>query len=47
MKTIAFFNPKGGVGKTLHTKLFASYLAYGLGARVCVFDAEKDQRIIR
>lgn len=40
MKTLTFFNEKGGVGKSLHTTLFASYLRYREGARVAVIDLE-------
>lgn len=40
MKTLAFFSPKGGVGKTTHTEMFASYLRYGCGKRVCVIDSD-------
>lgn len=40
MKTMAFFNEKGGVGKSTHTVLFASWLAYGRGKRVLVVDLE-------
>ena len=40
MKTFSFFNEKGGVGKSLHTTLFASWLAYHEGARVAVVDLE-------
>lgn len=40
MKTLSFFNAKGGVGKSLHTVLFASYLRYYLGANVAVVDLE-------
>lgn len=40
MRTFSFFNEKGGVGKSLHTVMFASYLAYECGARVLVVDFE-------
>ena len=40
MKTLTFFNEKGGVGKSLHTVMFASWLHYSKGARVAVFDLE-------
>ena len=40
MKTLSFFNEKGGVGKSLHTVMFASWLQYAQGARVAVFDLE-------
>lgn len=40
MRTLSFFNEKGGVGKSLHTILFASWLRYSKGARVAVFDLE-------
>ena len=46
MKTVAYFNPKGGVGKSLHTTMFAAWLAYSQGARVLVFDGENDSRLI-
>ncbi|MCQ2159693.1 MAG: ParA family protein [Bacteroidales bacterium] len=42
MKTISFFNPKGGVGKTTLTLLFAAYLAYFLNKKVLVIDLEAD-----
>ena len=47
MTIVSFFNPKGGVGKSLHTVLFASWLAYGEGARVKVVDCENEQRLVR
>lgn len=48
MKTISFFNGKGGVGKTLHSVMFASWLAYHEGARVVVFDLETPEpRIVK
>lgn len=40
MRTISFFNEKGGVGKSVHTVMFASYLAYQCGAKVLVIDFE-------
>lgn len=40
MKTFSFFNEKGGVGKSLHTIMFASYLCYSCGAKVMVVDFE-------
>lgn len=40
MKTLAFFNGKGGIGKTLHTILFASWLQYHIGANVAIVDCE-------
>lgn len=40
MKTIALFNEKGGVGKSTHTVLFASWLAYHCGRKVLVVDLE-------
>ena len=40
MKTFAFFSSKGGVGKTTHTEMFASYLRYGCDKRVCVIDSD-------
>lgn len=45
MKVISFFNEKGGVGKTIHSALFASYLAYGCKKRVCVLDFEANPRV--
>lgn len=47
MKTLCFFNEKGGVGKTTHSVLFASYLAYHRKARVLVYDFEPEPRINR
>lgn len=44
MKFISFFNEKGGVGKTTHTLLMASYLAYCRGMRVLVVDLESESR---
>ncbi|SOY49792.1 ParA family protein [Cupriavidus taiwanensis] len=40
MKTVAFFNNKGGVGKTTLLCNLASYLALELEARVLVIDAD-------
>jgi cellulose biosynthesis protein BcsQ len=40
MKTLCIFNGKGGVGKTLHTTMMASWLKYQEGARVAVVDLE-------
>lgn len=40
MKTLAFFNGKGGVGKTLLTIMMASWLYYHLRMRVLVIDTE-------
>ena len=40
MRTFSFFNEKGGVGKSIHTIMFASFLAYRCGARVLVIDFE-------
>ena len=40
MKTLTFFNEKGGVGKSLHTIMYASWLQYSVGAKVAVFDLE-------
>lgn len=39
-KVITFYNKKGGVGKTTLSVLFASYLAYGCGTKVKLFDFE-------
>jgi len=38
MKTIAFFNEKGGTGKTLYNMLFASWLRYDMKRQVYVAD---------
>lgn len=38
MKTLSFFTEKGGSGKTTFNIMFASYLCYTLGKRVCVID---------
>ena len=40
MRTFSFFNEKGGVGKSFHTIMFASFLAYHHNARVLVVDFE-------
>lgn len=40
MKSVSIFNEKGGVGKSLHTMMFGSYLAYECGAKVLVVDFE-------
>ena len=40
MKTFAFFSPKGGVGKTSQTEMFASFLAYDKLKRVCIIDSD-------
>jgi cellulose biosynthesis protein BcsQ len=40
MKSIAFFNNKGGVGKTTLLCNVAAYAALELGKRVCVVDAD-------
>lgn len=40
MRTITFFNAKGGVGKTVHTTMFASFLRYNQRAKVAVIDLE-------
>lgn len=48
MKSLAFFNGKGGVGKSLHTTMCASYLAYHEGARVALVELENPSpRIFR
>lgn len=39
-KVISFFSEKGGVGKTVHSVLFADYLAYHCGEKVVVIDME-------
>ena len=46
MKTISIFNEKGGVGKSALSEMFASWLAYHEGARVCLFDFEAHARVI-
>lgn len=47
MKTFCFYNGKGGVGKSFHTVMFASFLQYREGANVCVVDLESpDTRIL-
>ncbi len=40
MKSFCFFSEKGGVGKSLHTMMFASYLRYHCRKRVLVLDLE-------
>ena len=40
MRTLAFFNGKGGSGKTSFTIMMASWLRFHEGARVCVFDLD-------
>lgn len=40
MKTISFFNNKGGVGKTTLTGNIAAYLSIEMGLRVLVIDAD-------
>lgn len=40
MVTATLFNGKGGVGKTTMTMMFASWLNYGLGKQVFVYDLE-------
>ena len=40
MKTISFFSPKGGCGKTTLSILFAAYVSYYLLKRVLVIDLE-------
>lgn len=40
VKVMSFFSEKGGVGKSVHTVLFADYLAYHCGCRVAVIDLE-------
>ena len=40
MKTMSFYSAKGGVGKSTHTIMFASYLAYVEGAKVVVIDVD-------
>ena len=45
MVTFSFFSPKGGVGKTTLTLLFAAYAAYYLKLRVLVVDFESTARI--
>lgn len=43
MKTLAFFNGKGGSGKTSFTILMASWLCYHEGRRVCVYDMDSPE----
>ena len=43
MKTITFFNGKGGSGKTTFNVMFASWLSYGLGARTILFDFDSPE----
>ena len=40
MKTMSFFNEKGGSGKSTFTLMMASWLRYKCGARVAVFDLD-------
>ena len=40
MKCMAFFNEKGGVGKTTMSTLFSSYLSYHCGEKVIAVDTE-------
>lgn len=40
MKTLSFFNEKGGSGKSTFTLMMASWLRYKCGARVAVFDLD-------
>jgi len=40
MKTLTFFNEKGGTGKTTFTVLMASWLAYKKGEKVFVYDCD-------
>lgn len=47
MAIFSFFNSKGGSGKSTHSLLFGSYLAYSVGARVCILDFEFDPRLER
>lgn len=42
---MSFFNGKGGVGKSVHTELFAAWLRYKMRKRVLVFDLEPDPRL--
>ena len=46
-KVIAFYNGKGGTGKTVLSILFASYLKYGCGARVAVADFESPNHPVK
>ena len=47
MAIFSFFNSKGGSGKSAHSLLFGSYLAYSAGARVCILDFEFEPRLER
>ena len=38
MKTVSFYNEKGGVGKTTFSILYASWLKYKHGVDVAVVD---------
>ena len=40
MKSVSFFSSKGGVGKSIHTIMFASYLSYVKGKKVLVADLD-------
>ncbi len=40
MRTITFFNEKGGTGKTTFTVMMASWLAYAQGCPVAVYDCD-------
>ena len=43
MKTVTFFNGKGGSGKTTFNVMMASWLCYGLGARTILFDFDSPE----
>lgn len=45
MAVFSFYCEKGGSGKSLHSLLFGSYLAYARGARVCLLDFEFKPRL--
>lgn len=47
MAIISFFNSKGGSGKSLHSVLFGSYLAYAEQKRVCILDFDYGFRLER
>ena len=46
MISISFFSGKGGVGKSTHSLMFASYLAYCKGKKVAVLDLDDPEHRI-